>query len=398
MKILVITQYFYPENLRINDIVFSLQKRGHSVEVITGKPNYPEGNYFPGYSWEGPNVEFLNQVKINRANLLLRKKGKGLNLFLNYLSFVIFGALKIFSLKNKFDNIFIYAPSPITVGILGVIAAKKFKCKSNLWVHDLWPESVKVAGGINNKLILGIIEIMTRLIYRFSDQILVQSPFFKFYLQKQKVDLRKVKYYPYYAEEFYKPVPKIHGISKKFPSGFNLVFAGNIGVSQDFDTIIETFEKLRNEKINLIILGEGRDKKRVQNLISKKGLENKFLFFGAYSPREMPDYFSCADALLITLKKAEIFSYTLPGKLQSYLACGKPIIGAIDGIGRKVIDDSGAGLCSETGNPTELAKQILKMSRSSLQQRNKFSKNALDYFKNNFEKEKLLKKLELILV
>ena len=398
MKILVITQYFYPENLRINDIVFSLQKRGHLVEVLTGKPNYPSGEYFKGYSWEGPNEEYLNKVKINRANLLLRKKGKGIDLLFNYLSFVIFGTLKILNLRKRFDKIFIYAPSPITVGILGVIAAKKFKCKSNLWVHDLWPESVKIAGGINNKLILGLIDIMTRLIYRFSDQILVQSPFFNFYLQKQKVDLKKVKYYPYYAEEFYKPLPKKTVIAKKFPSGFNLVFAGNIGVSQDFDTIIETFEILRNEKINLVILGDGRDKKRVQNLISKKGLENKFLFLGAYSPREIPDYLSCADALLITLKKAEIFSYTLPGKLQSYLACGKPIIGALDGIGKKVINDSGAGLCSETENSSELAKQILKMSRSSLQQRNKFSRNALDYFNSNFEKEKLLNKLELILV
>ena len=246
MKILVITQYFYPENLRINDIVFSLQKRGHLVEVLTGKPNYPSGEYFKWYSWKGPNEEYLNKVKINRANLLLRKKGKGIDLLFNYLSFVIFGTLKILNLKKRFDKIFIYAPSPITVGILGVIAAKKFKCKSNLWVHDLWPESVKIAGGINNKLILGLIDIMTRLIYRFSDQILVQSPFFNFYLQKQKVDLKKVKYYPYYAEEFYKPLPKKTVIAKKFPSGFNLVFAGNIGVTQDFDTIIETFEILRN--------------------------------------------------------------------------------------------------------------------------------------------------------
>ena len=206
--------------------------------------------------------------------------------------------------------IFLFIPSPITVGILGVIAAKKFKCKSNLWVHDLWPESVKVAGGINNKLILGIIDIMTRLIYRFSDQILVQSPFFKFYLQKQKVDLRKVKYYPYYAEEFYKPVPKMHGISKKFPSGFNIVFAGNIGVSQDFDTIIETFEKLRNEKINLIILGEGRDKKRVQNLISKKGLENKFLFLEHILQEKCQIIFLCRCITYYFKKSRDIFLYT----------------------------------------------------------------------------------------
>ena len=398
MKILVISQYFTPENLRINDLVFSLKKRGHKVEVLTGKPNYPKGEYFNGYSWRGPNEEEIRGIKVYRSNLILRKCGGGIRLFLNYFSFVFLASFKLFKIKCKFDKIFIYAPSPITVGFLGIIAKKKFKCKSYLWVHDLWPESVRVAGGVSNKYVLGLINFMTKTIYKYTDNILVQSPKFIDYIKKQNVDESKLIYFPYYAEDFYKPLPKKTGIIKKFPSGFNLVFAGNIGVSQDFDTIIKTFERLRNEKINLVILGEGRDKKRIQELILEKGLDDKFLFLGAHSPEEMPDYFSCADALLITLKKAEIFSYTIPGKLQSYLACGKPIIGALDGIGRKIINDSGAGLCSEAENSVELAKQILKMSKSSIEKRKSFSKNGLKYFKSNFEKEKLLKKLELILV
>ena len=152
MRILVISQYFFPENFRINDLIFSLHNRGHHVEVLTGKPNYPNGDYFSGYSWNGPNKEEIHGVKVHRANLVLRKKAGGLRLFLNYISFVLFGLLKIFKIKGKFDKIFIYAPSPITVGILGIIAAKKFDCKSYLWVHDLWPESIKVAGGISNKV------------------------------------------------------------------------------------------------------------------------------------------------------------------------------------------------------------------------------------------------------
>ena len=327
MRILVISQYFFPENFRINDLVFSLKKRGHQVEVLTGKPNYPKGDYFEGYSWKNPSEEEIQGVKVHRANLILRKKGGALRLFLNYFSFVFFTIFEIKRLRGNFDKVFIYAPSPITVGILGIIAAKKFRCKSYLWVHDLWPESVRVAGGIKNRLVLGIVNQMTKLIYRFSDFILVQSPEFKTYIKNQDVADSKLIYYPYYAEDFYRVVKKQKNYLKQFPKGFNLVFAGNIGVAQSFDTILDAFEKLKKHNINLIVLGEGRDKLRIQKLIEQKGISDKFYFLGTHPPEKMPYYFSCADALFISLKKADIFSYTIPGKLQSYLACGKPIIG-----------------------------------------------------------------------
>ena len=337
MKILIISQYFYPENLRVNDLVFSLKKRGHDIEVLTGKPNYPKGDYFEGYSWDGPKEQEIHGIKVHRANLILRKKGGGLRLFLNYFSFVFFGVFKILKLKNNFDKVFIYAPSPITVGILGVIAAKKFKCKSYLWVHDLWPESVRVAGGIKSGIILGLVNQMTKLIYRLTDLLLVQSPEFKNYILNQGVEESKIIYYPYYAEDFYKVVEKEKSYLSLFPKGFNLLFAGNIGVAQSFDTVVNAFEKLKEHDINLVVLGDGRDKSRIQDQIQEKGLTNKFHFLGSFPPEQMPYYFTCADGLLITLKKADIFSYTIPGKLQSYLACGKPIIGALDCIGNKII-------------------------------------------------------------
>ena len=187
MKILVISQYFTPENLRINDLVFSLKKRGHYIEVLTGKPNYPKGEYFDSYSWNGPSEEEIQGVKVYRSNLILRKKGGGVRLFLNYFSFVFFAFFKIFKISSKFDKVFIYAPSPITVGFLGIIASKRFNCKSYLWVHDLWPESVRVAGGVSNKGLLGLINIMTKMIYKYTGQILVQSPKFIDYIKKQNV-------------------------------------------------------------------------------------------------------------------------------------------------------------------------------------------------------------------
>jgi len=397
LKILIISQYFYPENLRVNDLVFSLKKRGHDIEVLTGKPNYPKGDYFEGYSWDGPKEQEIHGIKVHRANLILRKKGGGLRLFLNYFSFVFFGVFKILKLKNNFDKVFIYAPSPITVGILGVIAAKKFKCKSYLWVHDLWPESVRVAGGIKSGIILGLVNQMTKLIYRLTDLLLVQSPEFKNYILNQWVEESKIIYYPYYAEDFYKVVEKEKSYLSLFPKGFNLLFAGNIGVAQSFDTVVNAFEKLKEHDINLVVLGDGRDKSRIQDQIQEKGLTNKFHFLGSFPPEQMPYYFTCADGLLITLKKADIFSYTIPGKLQSYLACRKPIIGALDGIGNKIISESNSGFASEAENHELLANNILKLYKLSKTEKEKLSNNALDFFDKNFNKQHLLERLEEIL-
>jgi len=397
MKILVISQYFYPENFRINDLVFSLKKRGHDIEVLTGKPNYPKGDYFKGYSWDGPKEEEIQGIKVHRANLILRKKGSGLRLFLNYFSFVFFGLFKIFKLKGDFEKVFIYAPSPITVGILGIVAAKKFKCKSYIWVHDLWPESVRVAGGIKSSFVLGLVNQMTKLIYRFTNLLLVQSPEFKNYILNQGVAESKIIYYPYYAEDFYKVVEKDKSYLSQFPKGFNLLFAGNIGVAQSFDTIVNAFEKLKEHDINLVVLGDGRDKSRIQEQINEKGLKEKFYFLGSFPPEQMPYYFTCADGLLITLKKADIFSYTIPGKLQSYLACGKPIIGALDGIGNKIISESNSGFASEAEDHELLANNILTLYKLSKAEKEKLSNNALTYFDKNFNKKHLLERLEEIL-
>jgi len=394
LKILIISQYFYPENLRINDLVFSLKKRGHDIKVLTGKPNYPKGDYFKGYSWDGPKEEEIQGIKVHRANLILRKKGSGLRLFLNYFSFVFFGLFKIFKLKGDFEKVFIYAPSPITVGILGIVAAKKFKCKSYIWVHDLWPESVRVAGGIKSSFVLGLVNQMTKLIYRFTNLLLVQSPEFKNYILNQGVAESKIIYYPYYAEDFYKVVEKDKSYLSQFPKGFNLLFAGNIGVAQSFDTIVNAFEKLKEHDINLVVLGDGRDKSRIQEQINEKGLKEKFYFLGSFPPEQMPYYFTCADGLLITLKKADIFSYTIPGKLQSYLACGKPIIGALDGIGNKIISESNSGFASEAENHDLLTENILKLYKLSEKDKKVLTSNAISYFKQNFKKDNLLDKIE----
>ena len=395
MRILVISQYFYPENFRINDLCQGLKENGHEITVLTGMPNYPKGKFFKGYGFLKKGFESINGIGVYRSFLIPRGKGSGIRLFINYFSFVFFGFFKLLSIRRKFDRVFVYAPSPITVGYLGIIASFLFRAKPFLWVHDLWPESVKDAGGINNKIVLKLINLMTKSIYFFYDNILVQSPRFKDYILKQGVKRDKIIYYPYYAEKFYKIVSPKLNIKSMFPEGLNILFAGNIGVAQSFDTIVNAASIIKNkiDKINFIILGDGRDKDRILKKISKMSLNKHFHFLGSFPPDKMSGFFACADALLVSLKKSKIFKLTIPGKLQSYLACGRPIIGSIDGIGSDIIKNSKSGYASPSENSEMLAKAIIRFSNLTKKEKLEMGNNARKYFEKEFERNKLLLKL-----
>ena len=395
MRILVISQYFYPENFRINDLCIGLKNSGHSVVVLTAKPNYPKGKFFSGYSFFKKPTEDYNGIKVYRSPIIPRGNASGFSLFLNYTSFVIFGFFKLFFIKEKFDKIFVYAPSPITVGYLGIAASFIFRAKPFLWVHDLWPESVKDAGGINNKFLLFLVDLMTRIIYYFYDNILIQSPSFKYYLLDQGVSESKIIFYPYYAENFYKVVNENRKIKSKFGTGLKIIFAGNIGVAQSFDTIIDAAKilaiKLKNFKF--IIIGDGRDRKRVQKKIAANSLNDYFKFLGSHPPEKMAVYFASADALLVSLKDTKIFSMTIPGKLQSYFACGKPIIASLNGIGAKLVEESKSGFTSKAENAQSLAESVYKFSKLSSAQKKELGKNARIYYEKEFERSRLIKRL-----
>ena len=395
MRILIISQYFYPENFRINDLCLGLRDKGHTISVLTAKPNYPKGNFFSGYSFFNKSVDDYQGIKVYRSPIIPRGNATGFKLFLNYISFVFLGSIKLFFIKEKFDKIFVYAPSPITVGFIGIIASFIFKAKPYLWVHDLWPESVKDAGGVNNKVVLFLVDLMTRSIYYFYHKILIQSPNFKDYLLNQGVTDSKIIFYPYYAESFYKVVREKENVKSQYGDGLSIVFAGNIGVAQSFDTIINAANIL-DKKINnfrFIIIGDGRDRERALQVISEKKLNKYFKFLGSYPPEEMSDFFACADALLVSLKDTKIFSMTIPGKLQSYLACGKPIIASLNGIGAKIVDDSNSGFISNAEDYHSLANSIKVFSKLSSQKKKELGVNARKYYKKEFERSRLLSRL-----
>ncbi len=401
MKILIVTQYFWPENFRINDLCEALKERGHEVTIYTGLPNYPRGKFFKGYSLLGPYKESYQGMTVVRVPMLPRGPKKGLFLALNYLSyFLIASILAPFLIRGKYDRIFVYEPSPITVAIPGIVLKYLKRIPMVLWVTDLWPESLEATGAVRNPKVLSLVGKMVKWIYRHTDKILITSKGFREKVEFYCEDKSKISYWPQWAENLFSDSTSIpDGYSDlNFPSsGFNIVFAGNIGSAQDFETIVGAADLLKNEKdINFVILGDGMMSPWVESEVKKRGLGATFHLLGRKPLETMPYYFKKADALLLTLRSSEIFSITIPSKLQSYLASAKPIVVGIDGEAAQIVKDWKAGVSSKAGDPESLKQAILELYNSKPEEKKSYGENAYNCYKEEFHREKLVGSLEEI--
>ncbi len=390
MKILIITHYYWPENFQINDISKNLLKKGSKISILTGKPNYPTGSFYPGYNFFNKSFEKVNDIDIYRVPVLTRGSGSSFRLILNWISFAFFGVFRVLFMNEKFDKIFVYQPSPFTVALPALVARFKFNAKIYFWVQDIWPETLSAAGGIKNKIILGFINWFVISTYNRCEKILVQSKAFIPKIIDQGISKTKIFYLPNTTEDFYRPINTNKNLLKELPKGFKIIFAGNIGESQNLEMIIKSTEILVNKKfkINWIILGDGRKKLSLIKKINDKGLSNFFFFMGTFPPEKMPDFFSCADLLFVSLKKDQIFSLTIPNKVQSYMACGKPIIACLDGEGKRIIEEARCGFVSEPNNSYQLAEKIIEFKSLKSEKRLEMGKNARLYFKNEFQSKK----------
>lgn len=400
MKILIVTQYFWPEYFQINDFSKELVNRGNEVSVLTGLPNYPHGKFFQGYSFLSKRREYYNGITIYRSPLIARGSDSKIILFLNYMSFAFLASIRLMFIEKKFDKIIVYAPSPITVGIPGIIAKYKFKAPVYLWVQDLWPESISSAGGISNIYIIKIINKLTCLIYKYSNKILVPSKGFIPYMSKQGVDENKIIYLPNSAESFHIKANKDNEFKKFIPKdGTCLMFAGNIGESQGFETIVRSALYLKNQgfKLNYVILGDGRQKSDMIKKIKKLGVDKSFFFLGSFPIENMPHFFAHADALLVTLKKNNNFSLTIPSKIQTYMANSKPIIASLDGEGARVILESKGGFVSPAEDYVSFSKSIINFLGLNHEEREVMGANARKYFDGEFERSKQLDRITSIL-
>jgi glycosyltransferase involved in cell wall biosynthesis len=396
LRVLIVSQFFWPENFKINDVAKGLKDRGNEVSVLTGIPNYPKGKFYNGYSFFKMKREDYEGITIYRSSVVPRGSGSSIKLFLNYFSLALFASIRILFVREKFDRILVFEASPITIGIPAIVAKFKFKAPIYFWVQDLWPESIAAAGGISNKSILSLVDKLTRFIYSNSKMILVQSKAFIPYIINQGVSIKKMVYLPNSTENFYKKVKDKNKFIDLIPKdGPVLMFAGNIGEAQGFDTIIKSAKYLDENgvKLNWVILGDGRQKNTIIKRIEGLGIQDRFLFLGSFPSEDMPHFFIHSDALLVTLKKSTIFSYTIPSKIQSYMACSKPIIASLDGEGGRIVLEAKCGMVSPSEDFISFSKSIIDFLELSSIEKDQMGKNARLYFKNEFEREKQLDKL-----
>lgn len=398
MKILIVSQYFWPENFRINDLSTGLQEKGHEVTVLTGLPNYPGGKLFKGYSFVSPLEENFHGVRIIRVPLIPRGSGRSIRLALNYISFALVSSLLApIRCRDKFDIVFIFEPSPITVCFPAVMIKHLRKIPLFLWVQDLWPESLSATGAITSKSVLDKVERMVSFLYSKIDCILVSSQAYIPSVMKLSPPGHRIEYFPQFVESLYQPVklPVEAHERSHLPSGFIVMFAGNIGVAQDFDTILSAAERIRHYgDIHWVIVGDGRNKGWVEEEIESRQLKATFHLLGQFPLDTMPHYFSLADVMLVTLKDDPIFALTVPGKIQSYLACAKPVISVLNGEGGRIIEESRSGYACKAGDAEGLADAVLRMYALAPDERLNMGLAGRAYFEIHFEREMLLDRLE----
>ena len=378
MKILFVCQYYYPEPFRITDICEELVKRGHQITVLTGLPNYPEGKILKEYKKKEHRDEVRNGVRIIRCY----EHGRGKNAFhmlWNYFSFALSGKRMVKKLDKDFDFVFINQLSPVMMAWPGIKYAKKYGKKTILYCYDLWPASLTLGGIKRGSVIYKIFRKISQKIYKQVDRICVTSKSFVDYFKSEHgIDTNKITYLPQYCEELYE------NVESQPHDGFNFVFTGNVGKGQSIETIIKAANLIKDRKdIKIHVVGDGRDLANCKQLSEELQTSN-VVFYGRKPIDEMPYFFSMADAMIVTLAKDDLISKTLPGKVQSYMAAGKPIIGSANGEVATVVKKADCGMMCASEDYVALSNIMLLITSANLE---KLSFNSKCYFEKNFTKK-----------
>jgi colanic acid biosynthesis glycosyl transferase WcaI len=395
MRILIVTQYYWPENFRINDLTTGLIDRGHELTVLTGVPNYPSGSIFPEFR-ASPEL-FLNYkgAKIVRVPIVPRGRRR-FQLVLNYLSFVITAStIGLFRLrKQHFDAVLVFEPSPVTVCLPAVLYRFLEKVPVTLWVLDLWPDTLEALGVVRSKWMLAIVGRLVSFIYNRTDLILGQSKRFLPHIQNY-CKHKQIRYFPGWAESvFYDEHLQDHKMSTA-DSSFNVVFTGNVGESQDFPAILDAAEILKHDnKIRWVIVGDGRMYQWLKHEVEKRVLTDTVILEGRHPIEKIPYFFGQAHALLLSLKDEPIFSLTIPGKLQAYLKAGKPIIAMLNGEGADIVSSNKCGIACLAGDSEALASAVKRLSEMTVDERKMMGDKGLKLSDTDFDRTNLIDKLE----
>lgn len=385
-RILLVTQYFQPENFKCNDIAFELQRRGHDVTVLTAIPNYPKGRYFDGYGVFKRRTEVVEGVKIIRGFVVPRGKGGKILLSLNYLSYLFSSCIIAIylALRYRYDAVFVHEVSPVTIGVAATLVKRMQRIPMYFWVLDLWPESLTAAIGLRNRYILGFFSKMVQWFYRNSDKILISSKGFASSICEKGDFADKIVYFPNWVDGALTvksdvPTPEV-------PAGFVAMFTGNIGESQDFGTVLDAAERLKSRKdIHFVIVGDGRAKEWLEKQIVERELSQTVHCVGSYPLAAMPATFAKADVLFAALKDEAIFAITVPAKIQAYMSSGKPIVTMINGEAKLLIEEVGCGIAVEAGDGEAFAEAIAEIADMTQAEREKIGEKGRSFAARNFD-------------
>ncbi len=395
MNILIVSQYFWPESVRINEMVKALRATGAAVTVLTGQPNYPDGAIFPGYSAMSTGLEEdTHGTPVYRVPLIPRGRASRFRLAANYASFAIsatvFGAWLLRG--RQVDVIFVYAPSPLLQALPGMFLKRLKKAPLVTWVQDLWPESLVATGSVTNESLLQMVKKLVVWIYRDSDLVLAQSRSFV----KSITELAgntPVEYFPNPGEDAFRTAEPRPGPALILQPAFNVVFTGNLGSVQALDTLVRAAELLRSHTdVRFVIIGSGSRAGWLAHEVAAKGLDNVSLP-GRFPPDAMPGIMAQASALLVSLIRSPIMSQTIPSKVQAYLAAGKPIVAALDGEGAAVVLEAGAGLACPAEDPRALAELVLRLKAMSEAERRRMGQAGQRYYAGHFDAAVLARRL-----
>ncbi|MGF7229602.1 MAG: glycosyltransferase family 4 protein [Candidatus Saccharibacteria bacterium] len=397
-RILIVGQHFWPETFRITDIAEGFVEQGFDVDVLCGTPNYPSGKFFPGYSFFKNRRQDYRGVNIIRVPEIPRGNNTNFRILINYLSFPFFSLFYVpYLLTKKYDRVMVYQLSPVMMSIPGILVAKIKGIKLYMYICDFWPHSLFSILHFKNKYLVKFITWFSYWHYRRADGLVgvfkgIQTRL----ISEVGIDKQRTLYIPQVAEKLYENEVFDKVLEKRFKGTFNIVFAGAINPAQSFDTVVEAAMSVINSghtNVKFIIIGDGMSRKWLEEEVAKLGIVKYFAFEGFKPVADIPKYQTIADALLVALTKSSLFEYGIPAKVQSYMASGRPIVGAMDGEGQRLINNSKCGICVDSGDAQGLADAITKMVTMKPKDRLQMGKNGRTYHFEHFEREYNLHRL-----
>jgi glycosyltransferase involved in cell wall biosynthesis len=396
MRILVISQYFYPEEFRINDLCSAWVSKGYDVTVITGIPNYPKGKFFQGYGLFKRRKDVYQGVSIVRLPILSRGKGF-VRLSLNYLSFVVSGFIWSKLTPIKADVVFINEVSPMTQALPGIWFGRRRKLPVLLYVQDLWPENIEATIGSKRKGFIRRIDKLVQMIYRDVDKIFTSSNAYIQNISSKGIDAKKLYYWPQYAEQFYQPLTKSNDVIIPDTPSTKVIFTGNMGIAQGLHLLIEVAKASSHLGVEFYLVGDGSEKTNLMELAKRYRLAN-VNFLDPVKATDIPQYLAQCDLAYLSLIDARIYELTVPAKLQSYLACGIPVLASASGEVGRIITESKTGFVAAPGDVNAVIASLDKFMRLNPEEVKQLRANARNAYEQMFEKEMLLNQMDIHLI